>query len=132
MSCISVSLKSGGKRAVHKVHHAIFHQFYTLPLSHISGPPQVRHTSRTKAPCTKSLSIVRRGFCARSFVREFCLEGFVRIVFDRSSFCQNTSDNRKLNITFNFWFHMYDKKFKNVTSHALDSLLCHKVLHLLR
>src|SRR6218665_1419319 len=61
--------------AVHKVRHAIFGQFYPLPLSHIRGPPKVRHTSRTprflvglvqntrtKAPCTNSLLFVRGGF----------------------------------------------------------------------
>ena len=45
-------------------------------LSHIPGPPKIRHTSRTapflvdlvqktrtKAPCTNSLSIVHRAFC---------------------------------------------------------------------
>src|SRR6218665_1198082 len=29
--------------------------------------------------------------------------------------------NRKLNITFNFRFYMYEKYFKSVTSHALGS-----------
>jgi len=39
--------------------------------------------------------------------------------------------NKKLNITFNFRFHMYDTKFKSVTSHALDTSLCHKLSQLL-
>ena len=30
--------------------------------------------------------------------------------------------NRKLNITLNFRFHMYDNKFISVNSHALDPL----------
>src|SRR6218665_565394 len=67
------------------------------------------------------------------FVRGFCLEGFVR-----GSFCpfpllpEYICYNRKLNITLNFMFHMYDKKFISVTSHALDlPLLCHKLSHLL-
>src|SRR6218665_2806097 len=51
-------------------------------LSHIPGPPKVRHTSRTpqylvglihksrtKVPCTKFISIVRGGFCPGGFVR---------------------------------------------------------------
>src|SRR6218665_2424963 len=52
-------------------------------LSHISEPPKVRHTSRphprflvglvqktrTKAPCTNSLSIVCGSFCPGGFVR---------------------------------------------------------------
>src|SRR6218665_1687733 len=62
--------------AVHKVRHAIFGQFWPPPpvtLWHTSrDPPKVRHTSRTprflvglvqktrtKAPCTNSLLIVR-------------------------------------------------------------------------
>src|SRR6218665_3336631 len=94
-------------------------------LSHIPGPPKVRHTSRTprflvglvqktqtKAPCTNSLSIVRGGICPGGFVRGvFCLEGFVR-----RGFCQfpllseYICYNKKVNITLNFMFHMYDKK----------------------
>src|SRR6218665_537186 len=72
--------------AVHKVRHAIFDQF--LPLSpvtlchtsrdppestsHISDPPFLEglvQKTRTKAPCTNSVSIVRGGFCPGSFVR---------------------------------------------------------------
>src|SRR6218665_4044208 len=64
-----------------------------VTLCHTSRDPlKVRHTSRTtppifsrpstktqtKAPCTNSLSIVRRGFCPGGFVRGvFCLEDFV-------------------------------------------------------
>src|SRR6218665_254683 len=86
------------------------------PLSHIPGPPppKVRHTSRTppflvglvqksrtKVPGTNYISIVRGGFCPR------VLSG---LVFVRSPFCHNTfCYNRKLNITLNFMFHMYDK-----------------------
>src|SRR6218665_296771 len=89
-------------RAVHKVRHAIFGQF--LPpspchtLSHIRGPPSPESKShisephprflvglvqktRTKAPCTNSLSIVRRGFCPG------VLSG---VVFVCLLFCQNT------------------------------------------
>src|SRR6218665_2136007 len=69
--------------AVHEVRHAIFGQFsHPSPMSHFvkhpgTSPPKVRHTSRTprflvglvqktrtKAPCTNSLSIVRGGFCS--------------------------------------------------------------------
>src|SRR6218665_4033041 len=72
------------KGTVHKVRHAIFGQFLP-PLSHFvthpGTPPKVHHTSRTphflvglvqktltKAPCTNSLSIVRRGFCPGWFL----------------------------------------------------------------
>src|SRR6218665_2602056 len=87
-------------------------------------PPKVRHTSRTprfliglvqkswtKAPCTNSISIVRGGFCLGGFCqRVFCLEGFVRVGFcPFPLLSQYICCNRKLNITLNFMFHMYDK-----------------------
>jgi len=62
----------------------------------------------------------------------FCVEGFVR-----SSFCpfpllsEYICYNRKLNITLNFMFHMYDKKCISVASHAPDRSPCHKLSHLL-
>src|SRR6218665_154801 len=92
--------------AVHKVRHAIFGQFYPLPLSHIRGPPKVRHTSRTprflvglvqntrtKAPCTNSLLFVRaRGILSGGFVRRsFVWKVLSGMVFVRSPFCSNTS-----------------------------------------
>src|SRR6218665_115846 len=61
------------------------------------------------------------GFCSGVCLGVFCLEGFVR-----GGFCpcpllsEYIHYNRKLNITFNFRFHMYDKKIKSVTSHALE------------
>src|SRR6218665_593258 len=66
------------------------------------------------------------------FVLRFCLEGFVQ-----GGFCtfpllsEYFRYNRKLNITFNFRFHMYDKKFKMLHHLLLTSLPCHKLLHLL-
>src|SRR6218665_2830149 len=48
------------------------------------------------------------------------------MVFVRPPFYQNTS-NRKLNITFNFRFHMYEIFIKSGTSHALGPL-CHNAL----
>src|SRR6218665_283058 len=74
-------------------------------LSHIPGPPKVRYTSRTlprflvglvqstrtKAPCTNSLIVVRGGFCPGGFSGVFWLEGFVRGGFCPFPFCQNTS-----------------------------------------
>src|SRR6218665_3494079 len=77
-----------------------------------SPPPKVRHTSRTppflvglvhksrtKVLCANSISITHGGFCPGGFVRVgFCpfphLSQYI---------------NRKLNITLNFMFHMYDK-----------------------
>src|SRR6218665_1881803 len=62
--------------------------------SHISDPPilvGLVQKSRTKAPCTNSISMVRRGFsggfCQGSFVWKV-LSG---LVFVRSPFCHNTS-----------------------------------------
>src|SRR6218665_69762 len=55
--------------------------------------------------------------------RVFCVEGFVRGRFCPLSFrSEYICYNRKLNITLNFMFHMYDKKFISVTSHVLDPL----------
>src|SRR6218665_452803 len=104
--------------AVHKVRHAIFGQFLPPPpvtLCHTSqDPPKVCHASRTprflvglvqkswtKVPCTNSISIVRGGFCPGGFVRV----GFCPFPLLSQHICYN----RKLNITLNFMFHMYDK-----------------------
>src|SRR6218665_1537868 len=123
---------------VHKVRHAILANFHPPPpvtLCHTSRDPQkVRHTSRTpqffsrpstknpdKALCTNSLSIVRRVFVWGICQGVLCLEGFIR-----GGFCpflllsQYICYKRKLNITLNFMFNMYDKKCISVTSHALD------------
>src|SRR6218665_2873276 len=56
-------------------------------------------------------------FCLEGFVRGFCLEGFVR-----GGFCP-LGYNRKVNITFNFRFPMYENNFKSMTSHALGPFL---------
>src|SRR6218665_1627772 len=50
----------------------------------------------------------------------FCLEGFVRGGFCSSPLLSEYIHyNRKLNITLNFRFHMYEIFVKSVTSHAL-------------
>src|SRR6218665_3603354 len=52
--------------------------------------------------------LVRGGFCL-GFVWGFCLEGFVRGGFCPSPLLSEYIHcNRKLNITFNFRFHMYE------------------------
>src|SRR6218665_946171 len=114
---------------------ANFNPLPSVTLCHTSrDPPKVRHTSRTstifsrpstktraKAPCTNSLSIARWGFCPGFCQRVFCLEGFVRGGFCLFSLLSEyICYNRKLNITLNFMFHMFDKKFMSVTSHALN------------
>src|SRR6218665_811950 len=71
------------------------------------------------------------------FVRGFVL-GFLSGRFARGSFypfpllSEYLSFNRKLNITFNFTFHMYDKTIKkcDVTCSWTPSL-CHKLSHFL-
>src|SRR6218665_1821231 len=94
--------------------------------------PKVRHTP-PNPPFFSSTYIhmslqglfvlVRWSFCPGDFVWVFCLEGFVW-----GGFCPSTllseyiRYNRKVNITFNFRFHMYEKNFKSVTSHTLGSL----------
>src|SRR6218665_1750947 len=73
-------------------------------LSHIPGPPEstshitdppfsvgLVHKSRTKVPCTNSISIVRGGFCPGGFVRV----GFCPFPLLSQYICYN----RKLNIT---------------------------------
>src|SRR6218665_3280039 len=99
---------------------------FNLPchtLSHIPGPPPIFIGPSTKIPnknlCTNSLSIVRGGSCQGVF----CLEGFVWVDFcPFPLLSEYICYNRKLNITLNFMFHRYGKKFISVTSHALDPL----------
>ena len=112
--------------------------FDPLPvtLCHTSqDPPKVHHTSRTpifsrpstKKPNKKTHVQILCQLFVGVFVREvlsgvFCLEGFVQ-----DGFCpfpllsEYIHYNRKLNITLNFRFYIYDKKFISVTSHPLDT-----------
>src|SRR6218665_1861859 len=90
--------------------------FDPLPLSHFvthPGTPLPRflvglvQKTRTKSPCTNSLTIVCGGFCQGVF----CLEGFVRGGFCPFPFLlKYICYNRKLKNTLNFMFHVYDKK----------------------
>src|SRR6218665_3164479 len=67
--------------------------------------------------------LVRGGFCSGVCLGVFCLEGFVRGGFYPSPLLSEYIHyNRKLNITFNFRFHMHEIFFKSVTSHALGPL----------
>src|SRR6218665_3455312 len=123
---------------LNKVRHAILGQFLPpLPLSHFVthpgtprkyvthlGPPRflegLVQKPRQKPPCTNSVSIVRRGFCPGGFARgllsgRFCLVWLLSVPVLSEYICYY----RKLNITLNFMFRMYDKKIISVTSHAL-------------
>ena len=127
-------------------------------LSHIPGPPRkyVTHLgplprflvglvqkSRTKIPCTNSISIVRGSFCPVGFV----WVGFCPFPLLSQYICYN----RKLNITLNFMFYMYAKNLykRDVTwqnfipsrhttvsssltiIHCWPTSLCHRLSHLL-
>src|SRR6218665_1770900 len=118
--------------------HTLSH-FFTHPgtpqeyVTHL-GPPIFSRPctkTRTKAPCTNSFSIARRGFCPGGLCqRGLCLEGFVRGSFyPFPLLSEYICYNRKLNIALNVMFHMYNNFFiSGVTSHALDfPLPCHKL-----
>src|SRR6218665_2647917 len=110
--------------AVHKVRHAVFFtNFDPFPLSHFVthlGPP-IFLQNNTKRTRIKNLYKITRncswGLCPGIFVWKV-LSG---VVLSVPLLSENIHYNRKLNITFNFGFHMYDTKIKSVTSHALDS-----------
>src|SRR6218665_3980670 len=94
--------------------HFVTHPGPPKSTSHISDPPIFSWPS-TKNPGKSPVQILSqlfagvfvRGFCQRVF----CLEGFVRGGFCPFPFLSEyICYNRKVNITLNFTFHMYDKK----------------------
>src|SRR6218665_3686817 len=111
--------------------------FDPLPLSHFvthpGTPPKVRHTSRTP----RNFSRYSTNPGQKSPV-QILSQLFVEVLsgrFVRVGFCpfpllsQYICYNRKLNITLNFMFHMYDKNFykRDVTwsSSPLPVTNCH-------
>jgi len=120
--------------AVHKVRHAILDQILLPPVTHSHhtsrDPPKVRHASRN-SPIFSSICIhtclyrevclSSRGFLSEWFCpRVFSLEGLVRGGFCPSPLLSEyIRYNRKLNITFNSRFHMYETNLKSMTSHYL-------------
>src|SRR6218665_1952327 len=114
-------------------------------VTHPGTPPKVRHTSRPpfifSRPSTKhsdKYPLYKFSLnCSREFLSGgvcqwvFSLEGFVR-----GGFCpfrllsEYICYNRKLNITLNFRFHMYDKKnYKCDVTDSRPPPLCHKLSH---
>src|SRR6218665_1634708 len=79
-------------------------------VTHLGGPPPIL-VGLVQKSCTNSISIVRGGFYTGRFCQGvLCLEGFVRVGFCPFPFLpQYICYNRKLNITLNFMFHVYDK-----------------------
>src|SRR6218665_887244 len=67
----------------------------------------------------QGVCVSSRGFLFGGLSGVFFLKGFVRgCLFPSPFLSEYIRYNRKLNITFNFRFHMYEF-FKSVTSHAL-------------
>src|SRR6218665_393960 len=87
--------------------------------SHISGPPKVCHTSRTLPQCLVVHAYTHMSQFTEVFDWGVCQEFFVWKVLSTPPplLSEYIHYNRKLNITFNFRFHMYEK---SVTSHALE------------
>src|SRR6218665_2310226 len=89
-------------------------------MSHISDPPIFSSTCMHTC-LYRGFVLVRGGFCLGFVWEFFCLEGFVRGGFCPSPLLSEYIHyNRKLNITFNFRFHMYEIFCKSVTSHSLE------------
>jgi len=136
-------------RAIHKVCHAIFGQFWPPPpvtLCHTSRdppkyathlrPPNFNRPSKKnldKIPLYKFSLNCSFGFFSGGFCQGvFCLVGFLW-----GGFClfpllsKYICYNRKLNIILNFRFYMYDKKiYKCDVTCSCPPLLCHKLSHL--
>src|SRR6218665_2076825 len=106
--------------AVHKVTKFLTN-FDTPPLSHIVthlGLPIFSSTCIYTC-LYRGFVLVRGGVLFGGLSGVFCLKGFVRGGFCLSPLLsENICYNRKLNITFNFRFHMFEF-FQSVTSHAL-------------
>ena len=112
----------------HKIRHPILDQFWhTSPchtLSHISGPPKVRHTSRNPQNFQYSTCIYTYVFTGRFvlvrgvLVWGICSGGFWTFPL----LPEYIRCSRKLNITFNYRFHMYEKIWKVWRHMLLDPL----------
>src|SRR6218665_2725142 len=72
-------------------------------MSQISDPP-IFSSTRIHTCLYRGFVLVGGGFCPGFF----CLEGFVRVVLSVPLLSECIRYNGKLNITFNFRFHMYE------------------------
>src|SRR6218665_3625953 len=106
--------------------------------SHISDPPFL--VGLVQNPEQKPLVQILSQLFAGGFVREVCQGVFGLEGFDRGGFCpfplllEYICYNRKLKITLNFMFQMYDKKiYKCDVTCSLPPTPnpCHKLSHLL-
>src|SRR6218665_1140602 len=71
---------------------------------------------------TEGFVSVRRGLCMGVCLGIFVWKVLSGVVLSVPLLLEYIRYNRKLNIIFNFRFHMYEKNFKSVTSHALGPL----------
>ena len=89
------------------------------------GPPNFSRPS-TKNPGQKSSVQILSQLFAEVFVRGFCRVSFCPFPLLSQYICYN----RKLNITLNFMFHMYDKNlYKRDVTCSLPPSPCHKLSH---
>src|SRR6218665_329084 len=80
----------------------------------------------------QGVCVSSRGFLFGVCLGVFCLEGFVRGGFCPSPLLSEYIHyNRKLNITFNFSFHMYEIFLKCDVTCSWSPSPCHKLSHLL-
>src|SRR6218665_1665747 len=93
--------------------HFVTHPGTPQKVRYISEPPRIFSRPSTKNRTKAPVQILSQLF-AEVFVRGlcqavFCLEGFVRSSFRPFSLLSEyICDNRKLNITLKFMFHMYE------------------------
>src|SRR6218665_1376618 len=109
--------------------HFVTHLGTPSSTSHVSNPPFLAVQKPGQKSPVQNLSQLFAGVFVRgTFVMGFFVWKALSEVFDYSPLrSEYVRYNIKLNITFNFRFHMYDKKCKSVTSHDLPPLVtnCH-------
>src|SRR6218665_4222149 len=100
-------------------------------MSHISDPSTFSSTC-IHTCLFRGFVLVCGGFCSGDCLGFFCPEGFVRGGFCPSPLLSEYIHyKRKVNITFNFRFHMYEICLKCDVTCSWIPLPCHKLSHLL-